>query len=146
MQERRAMGEMLTASFLDFRWSAANQSMPSCPAQSRSTWRLAARPCTCWGCTRPAQFFHRRNPYFRFWRRCQEVISELPRPLVVIGDFNATQFSAAYKQLTSGDLRGAHVDRGRGSAVTWPNGRSMIPPIRIDHALLSESGTMSCNC
>lgn len=86
----------------------------------------------------PRPIFSSTEPYFTFWRRCQKVISELPRPLVVIGDFNATQFSAAYKQLTSGDLRGAHVDRGRGSAVTWPNGRSMIPPIRIDHALLSD--------
>ena len=86
----------------------------------------------------PRPIFSFPEPYFGFWRHCQEVISEFPRPLVVIGDFNATQFSAAYEQLTSGDLRGAHVDRGRGSAVTWPNGRYMIPPIRIDHALLSD--------
>ena len=85
----------------------------------------------------PHLVFSRTEPYFKFWRRCQKVVSELPRPLVVIGDFNATQFSAAYDQMTSGDLRGAHVDRGRGMATTWPNGKFWIPPIRIDHALLS---------
>jgi endonuclease/exonuclease/phosphatase (EEP) superfamily protein YafD len=86
----------------------------------------------------PHLVFSSTEPYFEFWRRCQEVVLELPRPLVVIGDFNATQFSAVYEQMTSGDLRGAHADRGRGSAVTWPNGRFRIPPIRIDHALLSD--------
>jgi endonuclease/exonuclease/phosphatase (EEP) superfamily protein YafD len=34
-------------------------------------------------------------------------------------------------------LRSAHVDRGRGYATTWPNGRLPFPPIRIDQALLS---------
>ena len=34
-------------------------------------------------------------------------------------------------------LRSAHVDRGRGYAITWPNGMFPLPPIRIDHALLS---------
>ena len=86
----------------------------------------------------PRPTFPSAKPYFEFWRSCQEVISEFPRPLVVIGDFNATQFSAAYEQLTEGDLRDAHVECGRGSAVTWPNGMCKIPPIRIDHALLSD--------
>ena len=59
-------------------------------------------------------------------------------PLVVFGDFNATQHSKVYRELTSGRLRSAHRDRGRGYAVSWPNGKYPAPPIRIDQSLLSE--------
>jgi len=58
-------------------------------------------------------------------------------PLLVIGDFNATQYAEGYQRLVAGRLRSAHQDRGRGYATTWPNGQMPLPPIRIDHALLS---------
>jgi endonuclease/exonuclease/phosphatase (EEP) superfamily protein YafD len=57
---------------------------------------------------------------------------------VLVGDFNATQHSAWHQQLCSqGRLHSAHREAGRGYAVTWPNGRFPLPPIRIDHILLS---------
>jgi endonuclease/exonuclease/phosphatase (EEP) superfamily protein YafD len=58
-------------------------------------------------------------------------------PLVIVGDFNATEHSLVYEQLTSEWLRSAHDDRGRGYATTWPNRRNWLPPIRIDQVLLS---------
>jgi endonuclease/exonuclease/phosphatase (EEP) superfamily protein YafD len=58
-------------------------------------------------------------------------------PLVVVGDFNATQYSKVYAQLKAAGLRSAHEDRARGYASTWPNGTLPIPPIRIDQAFLS---------
>ena len=66
----------------------------------------------------------------RFWRKQRG-------PLVVIGDFNATQHSRVYQQLESDGLRSAHEDRGRGYVTTWPNGAQPLPPIRIDQAFLS---------
>jgi endonuclease/exonuclease/phosphatase (EEP) superfamily protein YafD len=75
--------------------------------------------------------------YFGYWKKVVPQLIDAQRPLVVIGDFNATQNSLVYKQLQEGGLRSAHDDRGRGYALTWPNGRLMMPPIRIDQAFLS---------
>ncbi len=84
--------------------------------------------------------------YDSYWASVGPILAEQPAPLVVVGDFNATQHSRALHQLTSGRLRSAHVDRGRGFATTWPNGQLWpgpgvlfwVPPIRIDHVLLSR--------
>jgi endonuclease/exonuclease/phosphatase (EEP) superfamily protein YafD len=80
----------------------------------------------------------RSDDYEGFWSRTIPMILNEKRPLVVVGDFNATQFSDVYQQLTAVDLRSAHQDRGRGYATTWPNGQYWLPSlIRIDQALLS---------
>jgi endonuclease/exonuclease/phosphatase (EEP) superfamily protein YafD len=76
--------------------------------------------------------------YRVFWEKVTPLVAEQPTPLMVLGDFNATQHSLVYQRLTSLGLRAAHVDRGRGYATTWPNGRRFLPPIRIDHALVSS--------
>jgi endonuclease/exonuclease/phosphatase (EEP) superfamily protein YafD len=75
--------------------------------------------------------------YDGFWKEVIPLLLAEKGPLVVIGDFNATQYSRVYQQLTSGRLRSAHQDRGRGYATTWPNGQILLPPIRIDQALVS---------
>ena len=77
------------------------------------------------------------DAYRVYWEKITPLLAEQPKPLVVIGDFNATQYSLAYQRLASLGLRSAHVDRGRGYATTWPNGQHLVPPIRIDHALVS---------
>jgi endonuclease/exonuclease/phosphatase (EEP) superfamily protein YafD len=77
------------------------------------------------------------HDYDDFWARAMPLIAQQPEPLVVVGDFNATQHSRIYEQLASGRLRSAHDDRGRGYATTWPNGQYWLPPIRIDQALVS---------
>jgi endonuclease/exonuclease/phosphatase (EEP) superfamily protein YafD len=85
----------------------------------------------------PRPFYEQPFDYGGFWRQELPLLSRQPRPLVVIGDFNATQYSRVYQDLTSMGLRSAHVDRGRGYATTWPNGDNPLPPIRIDQAFLS---------
>lgn len=70
-------------------------------------------------------------------KKLAELLSAETGPTLAIGDFNATQHSVWLKRHTSGRMRSAHVDRGRGLAVSWPNGKRLLPPIRIDHALLS---------
>jgi endonuclease/exonuclease/phosphatase (EEP) superfamily protein YafD len=78
------------------------------------------------------------DDYDAFWSRTIPRILREPGPLVVVGDFNATQFSEIYERLTADRMRSAHQDRGRGYAVTWPNGQWGIPSlIRIDQALIS---------
>ncbi len=83
----------------------------------------------------------RGDDYNGFWgRMISQILGEAEQgPLVVVGDFNATQYSAVYAALTKDRLRSAHEDRGRGYANTWPNGQLKRLPslIRIDQALLS---------
>lgn len=57
--------------------------------------------------------------------------------LVVAGDFNMTRHARWFERFTDLDLRDAHEDRGRGLAVSWPNGTLRLPPIRLDHVFLS---------
>jgi endonuclease/exonuclease/phosphatase (EEP) superfamily protein YafD len=79
----------------------------------------------------------RDDNYEAYWDRVVPMILNVKGPLVVVGDFNATQYSRVYQLLTSQRLRSAHQERGRGYATSWPNGQYCLPPIRIDQALLS---------
>ncbi len=75
--------------------------------------------------------------YYECWEEMMPLLLSQPGPLVIVGDFNATQHSSVYQQLTQHRLRSAHQDRGRGYATTWPNGYYLVPPIRIDQVFLS---------
>lgn len=79
--------------------------------------------------------------YMTAWNRQHEqladMLAEEAGPVLAIGDFNATQHSYWLARHTRGRMRSAHEDRGRPLAVSWPNGQRLLPPIRIDHALLS---------
>jgi endonuclease/exonuclease/phosphatase (EEP) superfamily protein YafD len=75
--------------------------------------------------------------FYGYWNQVVPMLTSANVPQVVVGDFNATQYSRVYKQLKDGGLRSAHEDRGRGYATTWPNGLWLLPPIRIDHAFLT---------
>jgi endonuclease/exonuclease/phosphatase (EEP) superfamily protein YafD len=77
------------------------------------------------------------HDYEGYWSKALPLILRQPDPAVVVGDFNATQYSHVYQLLTADRFRSAHDDRGRGYATTWPNGRNPLPPIRIDQAFLS---------
>lgn len=76
--------------------------------------------------------------YFGYWEKVVPMLTAEPGPVVIVGDFNATQHSLVYKRLENSGLRSAHEDRGRGYASTWPNGAWLLPPIRIDQAFLSR--------
>ncbi|MEX0939507.1 MAG: endonuclease/exonuclease/phosphatase family protein [Pirellulales bacterium] len=72
-----------------------------------------------------------------FWEVLRAELKGLPHPVIVVGDFNATVYSHAYGQLLADGLVSAHQQRGRGFATSWPNGQTLIPPIRIDHAMFA---------
>jgi endonuclease/exonuclease/phosphatase (EEP) superfamily protein YafD len=86
---------------------------------------------------RPMEYLD--NDYVGYWKQALPMLLRMERPLVAIGDFNATQYSSVYQALKAGGLRSAHEDRGRGYAVSWPNGDLWIPPIRIDQAFVSAN-------
>ncbi|MEX2317133.1 MAG: endonuclease/exonuclease/phosphatase family protein [Pirellulales bacterium] len=75
--------------------------------------------------------------YEGYWKKALPIILSQPDPAVIIGDFNATQYSHVIQALTADRLRSAHEDRGRGYATTWPNGVYPLPPIRIDQAFVT---------
>jgi endonuclease/exonuclease/phosphatase (EEP) superfamily protein YafD len=85
----------------------------------------------------PRPFSFSESDYFRYWSETLKLLAQQPHPLVVIGDFNATPYARAYQRLISAGLHPAHADVGRLYATSWPNGFHPVPPIRIDHALLS---------
>jgi endonuclease/exonuclease/phosphatase (EEP) superfamily protein YafD len=75
--------------------------------------------------------------YYGYWEKVLPTLVAEKGPLLIVGDFNATEHSRVYHELTANGLRSAHDDRGRGWATTWPNGKFPLPPIRIDQALMS---------
>jgi endonuclease/exonuclease/phosphatase (EEP) superfamily protein YafD len=76
--------------------------------------------------------------YFGYYEKLIPLLTSESGPVVIVGDFNATQHSHVYKRLKEGGLRSAHDDRGRGYATTWPNKRWLVPPIRIDQAFVTR--------
>ncbi|GIU87351.1 MAG: endonuclease [Acidimicrobiia bacterium] len=70
------------------------------------------------------------------------VARSLGRPRIVAGDFNATPYNRSMQRLADLGLDDAHERRGRGLAVTWPNGDELAPPIRIDHVLVDDELTV----
>ena len=72
-----------------------------------------------------------------------DVIVELtrtrPRPRVVAGDFNATPYNQTMHEMYDLGLESAHRLRGRGLAVTWPNGKHLLPPMQLDHVLVDDA-------
>ena len=78
------------------------------------------------------------HKYDEFWGIVRQELAKQRGPLLLVGDFNATPYSLIHRELTGRfGLRDCHALCGRGRAVTWPNGMLSLPPIRIDHALVS---------
>jgi endonuclease/exonuclease/phosphatase (EEP) superfamily protein YafD len=75
--------------------------------------------------------------FYGYWDQVIPMLASPQGPAVIVGDYNATQYSLVHKRLKALGLRSAHEDRGRGYVTTWPNGLWNVPPIRIDHAFLT---------
>jgi endonuclease/exonuclease/phosphatase (EEP) superfamily protein YafD len=62
-----------------------------------------------------------------------------PRPLVAVGDLNATWYDWHFQALLALGLRDAAVVAGQGWRMTWPRDQQpIVPYLRIDHVLLSK--------
>lgn len=78
------------------------------------------------------------HQYEEFWGIVEQQLAQEEGARLVIGDFNATPYSLIYRRLTrDGGLLDCQELCGRGYVTTWPNGTRLLPPIRIDHALVS---------
>ena len=78
-----------------------------------------------------------------FWAAQMSAIrSELahePRPLVAVGDLNATWYDWHFQELLGLGLRDAAVVAGEGWRMTWPRDQQpVVPYLRIDHVLISR--------
>ncbi len=63
-----------------------------------------------------------------------------PRPLLAVGDLNATWYDWHFQSILGLGLRDAAVIAGRGWQMTWPRDQSpVVPYLRIDHVLLSPT-------
>ena len=76
------------------------------------------------------------------WRQMLDALHDLAqsrsRPLLLVGDFNATVYHPRFDDLLDTGLTDAHSARGRGFTGTWPRDRPFPPLLRIDHALSSK--------
>jgi endonuclease/exonuclease/phosphatase (EEP) superfamily protein YafD len=64
------------------------------------------------------------------WQRAQPA----DQPLVMAGDFNASQSHPAFRAMLEG-LTDAHRATGGGWVRTWPQGRRIPPFVQLDHVL-----------
>lgn len=66
----------------------------------------------------------------------------LPQPLLVVGDFNATQNMHQFRDVLRTGLTDAAVANGKGWAMTWPHDVPVVPAFaRLDHVLVSPGLT-----
>jgi endonuclease/exonuclease/phosphatase (EEP) superfamily protein YafD len=98
------------------------------------------------GRTYTVMSFHSKAPLYNGgtgpWesdlRRLSDVMADMPSPLVVAGDFNATRDHRQFRDLlNSNGYRDAADDAGAGLLPTFPADRSVGPIARIDHVVLS---------
>ena len=62
-----------------------------------------------------------------------------PRPLLVVGDLNATWYDWHFQALLALGLRDVAVVAGQGWRMTWPRDQQpVVPYLRIDHVLISR--------
>ncbi|MFN8022795.1 MAG: endonuclease/exonuclease/phosphatase family protein [Acidimicrobiales bacterium] len=59
-------------------------------------------------------------------------------PTMVVGDFNATRWHPAFRELLDRGWHDAHEMLGRGFSRSWPTDLGVPPLVRIDHALLDD--------
>ena len=81
------------------------------------------------------------NPGVRQWNDELDGVLDMlraahPRPVLVVGDFNATWGNRGFRAILSTGLTDAAVARGRDLDMTWSQLLGPLPPlIRIDHVL-----------
>lgn len=78
------------------------------------------------------------GPWARQMVAIKRGLSHEPRPLVVVGDLNATWYDWHFQDILHLGLRDAAVEAGQGWRMTFPANQWPVPPYaRIDHVLYS---------
>ena len=111
----------------------------------RATLRLPTRTINLW-------VVHTTAPVNPDWNRWNEeldgIVTQLdaahPRPLLMVGDFNATWGNRGFRAILSTGLTDAAAARGQPFAFTYNQLLSPLPPfIRIDHVLTGGDLTVT---
>lgn len=84
----------------------------------------------------------------RIWARqfpdLAKQLSTSPYPIVLAGDFNATQDHAPFEALVSGETRDAFQIAGAGFGNTWPQWGGPLPALmRLDHVIVNDQITVA---
>jgi endonuclease/exonuclease/phosphatase (EEP) superfamily protein YafD len=77
-----------------------------------------------------ARGWHQDLDRIRQWQLAQPT----DQPLMLAGDFNASQSHPAFRSMLEG-LTDAHRATGAGWVRTWPQGRRIPPFVQLDHVL-----------
>ncbi len=78
-------------------------------------------------------------PWAHEMEAIRDELAREPRPLVAVGDLNATWYDWHFQALLGLGLRDAAVAAGRGWQMTWPRDQQpVVPYLGIDHVLLSK--------
>ena len=87
--------------------------------------------------TSPSSLAHFREQRIQF-AAFERLVREESRPILLAGDFNATENSRHVQLLLDAGLHDAHTLAGRGLGHTWPDVGVLryFPGIRLDHALV----------
>ena len=82
------------------------------------------------------------RPSIARWQQMLRALHDLAedhdKPILLVGDFNATVYHPRFDDLLDTGLTDAHSARGTGFTGTWPRDQSFPPLLRIDHALSSR--------
>jgi endonuclease/exonuclease/phosphatase (EEP) superfamily protein YafD len=84
---------------------------------------------------------HPPTPVFDFseWQRELQrigtLVSSVSEPTLVIGDFNASYWHPAFRDLLRREFTDAHMAHGSGWSTSWPTDKFFPPFVRLDHAL-----------
>ncbi len=90
---------------------------------------------------------HPPTPIFWFegWTTDLAIIADLAdgslAPTLVIGDFNASYWHPAFRDILRRGFVDAHISRGQGLSTSWPMDRTLPPFVRLDHALTGKGLT-----
>lgn len=85
---------------------------------------------------------HPAFPFNAGWGPDLDTIADraptIDAPLVVAGDFNASYWHPAFRDILATGLTDAHIALDRGWSTSWPTDRWHPSFVRIDHALTNE--------
>jgi len=80
------------------------------------------------------------GPWVQQMGAIRNELAREPRPLVAVGDLNATWYDWHFQAFLGLGLRDAAVLAGQGWRMTWPRDQQpVVPFLRIDHVLVSPS-------
>jgi endonuclease/exonuclease/phosphatase (EEP) superfamily protein YafD len=109
------------------------------PFLLRATVRVGETDVRIFGVHAVAAVAGDREGWIEDLRMVRRAVAVESRPVLVVGDFNATWNHRAFRALLDEGLTDAAAARGRPFQMTWPRDLGWVPPLtRIDHVLTTD--------